>query len=134
MFIGKITNKETLADGRLNITVSFTDGVDTEVRTVIPQDKAGFEHWVLSVAQSLTTSKELKDEDNIGVDVVKTVVADERTATEKDRDVWLRKYNTWVSVKANLIDTGVLTGNETKITAYLADVKATFKPDYINFI
>ena len=133
MFTAKITNKKEVPQG-LELTVEFTDGVDTVTEKVIPQDRKGFYHWVESRKESLTTAKELKTEDNIGVVIEPTEKADTRTAVEIERDEWLQKYYKWVQIKNNLIDTGVLTGNEKPVTDYLADVKAGFKPAYINFI
>ena len=133
MFTAKITAKKEVPQG-LQVTVEFTDGVDTVTETVIPQDRKGFEHWVESRKESLTTAKELKTEDNIGVVIEPTEKADTRTAAEIARDEWLQKYYKWVQIKNNLIDTGVLTGNEKPVKDYLADVQAGFKPAYINFI
>jgi len=91
-FKGQITKKTELPDGRLELEVTFTDGVDTDVRTVIPQDRNGLEHWVLQVAESLTTAKLLKTEDNIGQVIVTKPVEDTRTAAEKAQATWLEAY------------------------------------------
>lgn len=133
MFTAKIIDKKE-EGATIAITVEFTDGVDTHTEVVRPQDENGFKYFVKQRCESLTTAKALKEADNVG----KTVVVDEpvtpKTQAEIDRDAWLVKYYRWVSIKKNLIDTGVLTGSEKQVTDYLADVKATFKPAYINFI
>lgn len=134
MYTATITNKVETPQG-LEVTVEFSNGTNTQSEKVIPQDKAGFKHWVSARLSSLNTLEELKAEDNVGQEVVlDEPVVDTRTAAEVARDEWLVKYWKWVAVKKNLIDTGVLTGSETAVTNYLADVKAGFKADYINYI
>lgn len=134
MYTATITNKVETPQG-LEVTVEFSNGTNTQSEKVIPQDKAGFKHWVSARLNSLNTLDELKAEDNIGQEVViDDPVVDTRTQAEKDRDAWLAKYWKWVNIKKNLIDTGILTGQETAVTNYLADVKAGFKADYINYI
>lgn len=134
MYTAKIINKLEKQQG-LELTVEFSNGTDTRTETVIPQDKAGFKHWVSARLTSLNTLEELKAEDNLNQEVVlEDPVVDTRTAAEIARDEWLVKYYKWVQIKKNLIDTGVLTGDETAVTNYLADVKAGFKPAYINFL
>jgi len=91
-FKGQITKKTELPDGRLELEVTFTDGVDTDVRTVIPQDRNGLEHWVLQVAESLTTAKLLKTEDNLGVVIEKKGAFDTRTEAEKAQATWFETY------------------------------------------
>lgn len=133
MFTAKITDKKE-EGATLVITVEFSDGVDTYTEVVRPQDEVGFKYFVKQRCESLTTAKALKEADNVGKMVVVDTPVVPLTQAEIDRDAWLVKYYRWVSIKNNLIDTGVLTGSEKQVTDYLADVKATFKPAYINFI
>lgn len=92
-FEGKITSKTQLSDGRLELEVTFTDGVDIVIDKVIPQDKNGLEYWVDQRAESLTTSKLLKNEDNIGIIIERTEAPDNRTDDEKARVLWFNTYN-----------------------------------------
>jgi len=92
MYIATLTAKNELPDGRLEVTVSYSDGVDTQTETFIPQDKQGYFHRTRQVAESLTTAKLLKTEDNIGKEIVATPVEDTRTADEKAQALWLETY------------------------------------------
>ena len=123
MYTGKITRKTELPDGRLELEVTFTDGVDTKIETIIPQDKNGFEYWVIQVAESLTTAKLLKTEDNVGKEIVVTPVVDTRTAAEKAQALWLETYYRLERLE-KLASQAFLTG--TKLTALnkkIADTK-----------
>ena len=92
MYIATLTSKRELEDGRLEVTVSYSDGVDTKTETFIPQDKQGYFHRTKQVAESLTTAKILKTEDNVGKEIVATPVVDTRTADEKAQALWLETY------------------------------------------
>lgn len=136
MFTGKITNKETLPTGQLQITVEFSDGVDTETRTVVPQDKHGFEHWVTQVAQSLTTAKELKEEDNLGkvVEITQT----QPTQEELDQKAWLKAYYNLQQLQ-KVADLNFLTGSRltalnTKIANAKSFLDANVKASYLDLI
>lgn len=134
MYTHKIISKE-FENGVLVLGVEFTDGVKVITEAVKPQDEIGFKHWVNARLASLNSLNDLeKVTINTSVDLTIPVPPDTRTAAEIERDEWLVKYRRWVNIKKNLIDTGVLIGNEAPVVAYLADVKAGFKPGYINFI
>ena len=92
MYIATLTSKKELEDGRLEVTVSYSDGVDTKTETFIPQDKLGYFHRTKQVAESLTTAKLLKTEDNVGKEIVATLAVDTRTADEKAQALWLETY------------------------------------------
>jgi len=92
MYKAILTSKKELEDGRLEVTVSYSDGVDTKTETFIPQDKQGYFHRTKQVAESLTTAKILKTEDNVGKEIVATPVVDTRTADEKAQALWLETY------------------------------------------
>ena len=131
MYIGKIIDKVELPNGQVELTVEFSDGVDTETRTVTPQDKRGFEHWVTQVAESLTTAKELKEEDNVGK--VVEIASPQQPKAELDKQEWFTNYGKLVDIQ-KLIDLGVLTGSETKVVALRNKVKTDFKPSYFSLI
>ena len=92
MYKAKLKSKRELEDGRLEVTVSYSDGVDTHTETFIPQDKQGYIHRTEQVAESLTTAKILKTEDNVGKEIVATLAVDTRTADEKAQALWLETY------------------------------------------
>ena len=92
MYTATLIAKNVLSDGRLEVTVSYSDGVDTQTETFIPQDRAGYVYRTQQVAESLTTAKALKTEDNIGQVIVTKPVVDTRTAAEKARATWLEAY------------------------------------------
>jgi hypothetical protein len=54
--------------------------------------------------------------------------------TEVDRNDWLKDYYKWVMVKKNLIDTGILTGNETAVVNLKTKVQSGFKASYLDSI
>jgi len=123
MYTGKITKKTELPDGRLELEVTFTDGVDTKIETIIPQDKNGFEYWVTQVAESLTTAKLLKTEDNVGKEIVVTPVVDTRTAAEKAQALWLETYYRLERLE-KLASQAFLTGAKlTALNKKIADTK-----------
>ena len=138
MYTATLINKEELPDGRLQVTVSYSDGVDTQTETFIPQDKQGYFHRTKQVAESLTTAKLLKTEDNVGKEIVVTPVVDTRTADEKAQALWLETYYRLerlelLASKAFLTDT-----NLTALTKKIADTKtfldANIKAEYLDVI
>ena len=92
MYTATLIAKNELPDGRLEVTVEYSDGVDTQTETFIPQDRAGYVYRTQQVAESLTTAKLLKTEDNIGQVIVTKPVEDTRTAADKAQATWLRTY------------------------------------------
>jgi len=137
-FKGIITKKTELPDGRLQLEVTFTDGVDTKIETIIPQDKNGFEYWVIQVAESLTTAKLLKTEDNLNVVVERTVAPDTRTAEQKAQALWLEAYYRLEKLEL-LAAKAFLTGPRlTILTKKIADTKtfldANIKVEYLDVI
>ncbi len=132
MYTAKITNKEEVSQG-IKLTVEFSNGTNSVVETVIPQDKNGFNHWVDSRITSLNTLEELKAEDNLGVEVDTSPVVPTPTQAELDQQEWFTDYGKLVDIQ-KLIDLGVLTGTETKVVALRNKVKTDFKPSYFNLI
>ena len=138
MYTGKITKKTELPDGRLQLEVTFTDGVDTKIETIIPQDKNGLEYWVTQVAESLTTAKLLKTEDNLNVVIERTVAPDTRTADEKAQALWLETYYRLERLEL-LASKAFLTGARlTALTRKIDETKtfldANIKAEYLDVI
>jgi hypothetical protein len=138
MYKAILTSKRELEDGRLEVTVSYSDGVDTHTETFIPQDKQGYFHRTKQVAESLTTAKILKTEDNVGKEIVVTPVVDTRTAAEKAQALWLETYYRLEQLE-KLNEKSFLTGARlTLLNKKIADTKtfldANIKVEYLDVI
>lgn len=129
--------KKTIDNGVLRVEVEFSDGVNSIVESCIPQDLDGLKYWVKS--RLATFNGALSIDTTLGVndtvDVSDPVVTPPTpTAEEIARDAWLANYKKWVRVKTTLIDTGILTGNETKAVQLKTKVQNDFLPAYLDFI
>ena len=138
MYKAILTSKKELEDGRLEVTVSYSDGVDTKTETFIPQDKQGYFHRTKQVAESLTTAKLLKTEDNVGKEIVAKPVADTRTADEKAQALWLETYYRLEQLE-KLNEKSFLTGERLtllnkKIAAAKTYLNANIKVEYLDVI
>lgn len=136
MYTAKILNKDNVG-GAIRVFVEFTDGTKTITDSCIPQNEEGFRFWVKSRLETFNAAPEIETKyaDGTTVDVGDTVVTPPTpTVAEIARDEWLQNYYKWLKVKTTLIDTGVLTGNETKVLALQNKVKTNFLPAYIDLI
>lgn len=136
MYTAKINRKEDRG-GVLEIFVDFTDGVKTYTDSCKPQDADGFKYWVKSrlatYNSSVALDAELNPDDE--VDVTDPVVTPPvLTQDEIDRNTWLEKYSKWVRIKTTVVDTGIVPATQPKLQAMLDDLKATLKPEYIDYI
>ena len=138
MYKAILTSKRELEDGRLEVTVSYSDGVDTQTETFIPQDKQGYIYRTQQIAESLTTAKLLKTEDNVGKEIVATSVADTRTAAEKAQALWLETYyrlEQLEKLNAKAFLTGPrLTALTNKIATAKTFLDANIKVEYLDVI
>ncbi len=130
MFEPKLIDKTELPDGRIQVTVEYSDGVDTQIETFIPQDMQGYLYRVRQVSQSLTTAKLLKTEDNVGKVIVTEVPL---TAAEQARNLWIERDAINERVQY-AIDRGYLTGTEPRVVALRKWLKDNFKPEYIGIV
>lgn len=130
MYTAKVIEKSD--NGTLVIGVEFTNGIDTRIENVTPQDKKSFERWVKSRLDALNSLVTLEKEVKVDDMIDPFVVEPEPTQAEKELKVWLRKVNRLGNIKVNLIDTGVFTGVEKPIQNLRDDIKATFKPAYVD--
>lgn len=129
MFEAKVTKNEKVND-KLVISVEFSDGVKAFTEEIEPATKSQFYNWVEGRLHSLNSVTELEGE--VVVDQkIEAPAAPISTQEEKDLNIWLRKMARLQTVKTSLIDTGVFSGTEAPIEALRADIKATFKPEYI---
>ena len=138
MYKAILTSKKELEDGRLEVTVSYSDGVDTKTETFIPQDKQGYLHHTKQVAESLTTAKLLKTEDNVGKEIVAPLAVDTRTADEKAQALWLEAYYRLERLE-KLNEKSFLTGKRLtllnkKIAAAKTFLNANIKVEYLDVI
>lgn len=136
MWTATIKNKEFI-NGALKITVDYSDGITNVTETCIPQDEDGFKFWVKSRLATFNGGQVIDNQyaTNSIVDVNEPVVVPPvLTQAEIDANNWLDDYRRWVKIKTTLIDTGIITGNETQIATFKAKVQSTFKPTYINLI
>jgi hypothetical protein len=135
MFKATITNKEKLENGNMAVTVEFSDGTTTITETVQPQDKRGFQHWAKSRIESLNTSKELENENNVGKEINLDEIEETPTPAEQAFINWRIKYaelDSLVRYKQALEAAGIsFTPKEITALANLANtVKSDFKANY----
>ena len=136
MYTAKIVAKEKVG-GTVRFSVEFTDGKITVMEQIVPQNEDAFKSWVRSriavFENSVPLNKSYKVDD--AIDVTEAVVTPKiPTAAELAATEWLNDYSKWIKVKTTLIDTGILTGDETKVIELQDKVKAGFKPAYLDLI
>lgn len=134
MYTAKIHDKSFDA-GVLRVQVEFTNGTDSIFESCVPQDEGGLKYWVKGRLEQLNfaTTSDAKYAVGSTVDLSETPVVT-KTQAEIDRDNWVLLYQRWLRVKTGLIDTGILTGNETKVVNLKAKVQSDFLPSYVDFI
>lgn len=79
MFTATPIEREKDEKGRLVITVSFSDGVETFVDKVIPGDEDGFHYFIKERLSSLNTAKQLETSDILNKPVVFPEIPNEIT-------------------------------------------------------
>lgn len=136
MYTAKIFDKSFDA-GVLRVQVEFTNGTNSIFESCVPQDENGLKYWVKGRLAQLNFSAEVDTKFPKGgvVDVSeKTVTPPVLTAAEIAQAEWLKNYTKWTKIKTTLIDTGILTGNETKLANLKAKVTSDFIPAYLDII
>lgn len=136
MYKAKIQGK-SYNEGRLWVNVEFTNGVDSIVEGISPQDENALKSWVKQKLNFLNYTKDAITSmvDGSDVDVLDPVVEVPAISNDvKLRNTWIANYNKWVKVKTTLVDTGILTGSEVPLLTLKSKVKTDFLPDYINYI
>ncbi len=126
MYTASLFKKELLS-GKIVFTVVYTNGIDSfsEVYNFIAAN--GLKNFVTNRLVELNLT------DGSVVGPIDTSITSP-TQAELDRSDWLFKYRQWVKVKATLIDTGILTGNETQVVNLKSAVQSGFKASYLNDI
>jgi hypothetical protein len=136
MYTATINSKEFI-DGALKVSVQFSDGTTTVTESCIPQNYDGLKHWVRSRLETFNSGKDIDGTLNLyeAIDPNEPVkVVPTPTAAEVARQAWFENYYKWLKVKETLIDTGILTGNETKAAQLKAKVTADFLPAYLDYL
>lgn len=119
------------------VFVDFTDGVTTREESCIPQNLDGLKYWVKSRLDFFNSleSVDITFTDGTEIDVTNPVVVPPvLTQSEIDRNTWLEKYRKWLRIKTTVVDTGIVPLTNTKVKAFIDDLKNTLKPEYIDFI
>ena len=130
-------SKSIGGDGIITVNVQFIEGVKIIEETVRPSNLDGFNYWVKSRLEALNAVPAVQAAlvDGTTVNTAEPVVIPPvLTQAQIDKNTWLDDYSKWVKVKSTLIDTGILTGNETPVVALKTKVQTNFKPGYVDSI
>ena len=135
MYIAEITSKTfDKATSQLVVGVTFTDGTDTQTQSL----RFGADFDFNAVKRNIKQRLELLNAGGanaeaiaVGTVDVSTVVDDTRTVEEIKASEWLHNFQRLEKVQ-QLIDLGVLTGNETPVKTLRTKVSTDFKAAYIN--
>ena len=131
MWTAKITGKN-FKNGELIVNVEYTNGVDTLYKAHVGINTfESLKNTVRSTINDLNMREMLADAITDGI--VDTT-APQPTQLEANRDGWLKDYNKWCSIKRNLVDTGILTGDEDQLQTLKTKVQTNFNPGYLDYI
>lgn len=119
-------------NGRLKLIVDFTDGINTSTEEYILNNPDSVNNLIGNTIKNLEALDSL--ETSLSLGAVTIAAPTPQTQAEKDAVAFLQTYNRWIKVKNNLIDTGILTGNETQVAALKTKVQTDFKPAYLNLL
>lgn len=136
MYTAKVIRKDVVPQGT-RVFVDFIDGATVLSETCIPQNVDGLKYWIKSRLETLNSAPAIESAfpDGVDADVSDPVVTPPTpTPEEIARKDWLADYYKWIKVKTTLIDTGILTGNETKVLQLKTKVQNNFLPAYLDFI
>ena len=135
MYTAEITSKKfDKVNSQLVIGVTFTDGTDTQTQSLRYGADFDFNAIKRNIKQRLdllNAGESNAEAIATGVVDVASIVEDPRPQAEKDASDWLRDFNRLEKVQ-QLIDLGVLNGNEKPVTDLRTKVATDFKPVYIN--
>lgn len=128
MYTAKLKNR-LIEGGRIRWVVEFTNGSDTFSESFKVSKYADLQRQVTSRLVDLNFVDTFTIDGVIDVVATPSVVqTPEQVAEEK----WLKQYYKWLKIKTTLIDTGILTGNETKVASLKAKVQSDYLPAYID--
>ena len=133
MYKAKLINKTEDELGRVEVTVEYSNGVDTKTETFKPQDKAGYFHIVNSTLASLNSLADFKAENNVGKEIVtENTNPDEPTPLDTWRQDFFR-LNSLVRLKT-VVEAGcgqLKPAQQTALVNLAAKVLKDFQSDYI---
>lgn len=122
---------KTVEKGSVNVLCEFTNGTEVVNETIVCRSAEILKDTIINRLKTFENTDTFASTIALGTPDTTEV---KPTAAELARIEWIKDYNKWVSVKKNLIDTNILTGNEAPVTALQNKVKTNFLPAYINFI
>ena len=119
-------------NGNVKLVVDFTNGTEKATQEYTLSSPQPLKYLVKPMIDNLNALDTFQGSLNVGsIDITPDTVTP-KTQAEKDLEQFLKDYSLWVKVKNNLIDTGILTGNEAQVVALKSKVQSEFKPAYIN--
>lgn len=133
MYTAKIHSKSFDA-GVLRVQVEFTNGVNSIIESCVPQDENGLKYWVRGRLSHLNFTADVDTKYPDDSDIIIDPVVVPPTPEEVAASAWLANYLRWVKIKTTLIDTGILTGNETKVVNLKTKVQNDLLPEYLGLI
>lgn len=131
MWTNNIISK-TLDNGILNVQVSFTSGENTAVRSFTARSLTELKRKIRQASEELAEAQTLEQSLLLGEIDVKEEAPVAQTPAEIAEQAWFRAYRRWVQVKKDLIDTGVVPANNTKVASLLQEVKNGLKVGYVD--
>jgi hypothetical protein len=121
------------------VDVEFSNGTDTFIESIKPQDRQGFDHWLQSRLKSLNGLQELIEENNLNKVINLGDFTDKPlTQSEIDRNIWFENYYRLERLEI-LASKGFLTGVRlTALTNKITTIKdlldQNVKVEYLDFI
>lgn len=116
------------------VTIAYTDGTRTDTVTERVSEASALKQ----IVRNGITERERRDAIAALIAAPPIGAVDlsvpAPTQAQIDLQQFLTDYNNWVAVKTKLIDTGVLTGQETPCVNLLNKVKSEFKAGYLPYI
>ena len=142
MFTAKIKSTNT-DEGVVKIFVDFSNGVKTVTEWCIPQDEAGFKHWVKSRVAAFNTAELIENSTDYAIgseiSLEETIAEIELTPEQIAMNEWFEDYRT-LQASLKLKDVAVATNQpvsaeeEAMIQTLAEKVRTNQKPEYVKFI
>lgn len=127
MFTANIKSKTPNPNGTLKVEVEFTDGTKTFIEEVTPQDMDALVYFVRGRLKALNFVSE-----NLPIGPITSPNGEVTpTQAEQDKRAWLNKVQKAYQLKTTLVDTGIFTAGEIGLGALVANIKSTYKAEYL---
>lgn len=128
--------------------IGHTDDIQTQQRIIVIRFSDGTKEFSKPFSFSLTATpdeqKKVVDRYLSEINAVAPTLPDNTTdfkvtdpvqsAADIERGEWLYKHAKYVRVKTTLVDTGIVPLTNPKVQAMIDDLKATLKPEYIDYL